>query len=160
MLRFKVYTKGLPPIKSKFMKVGKDVECAVALRALSDTEPYVPARTLSMANRSQVLTGDSMEPLSNRAYKESKPLIKSGIPVIVYPGPYARFLYFGKLMVDPDTGSTWARKGVSKKVVDDQDLVFNKKTHSEACSHWFEVSKAYNRRKWERVAQKVVKDEL
>lgn len=38
--------------------------------------------------------------------------------------PYARFLYYGKLMVDSVTGSAWALPG-GTKVVTDIDLVFH-----------------------------------
>lgn len=79
--------------------------------------------------------------------------------MIVYPGPYARYLYYGKLMVDPTTGSSYAPKG-GTKVVTDKNLVFSKSMHAQAQSHWFEASKAQNLEKWVRVADKAVKDEL
>ena len=80
---------------------------------------------------------------------------------IVYPGPYARFLYYGKLMVDPDTGSPWAPKGATK-VLDPggRDLDIKKSVHSKAQAHWFEASKAQNLPKWRRVAGKAVKREF
>ena len=74
---------------------------------------------------------------------------------IIYPGPYARFLYYGKVMVDPQTGSTFAPKG-GTKVLTDRDLVFSKAMHPQAQSHWFEASKAQNLDKWIRVAKKAV----
>ncbi len=33
---------------------------------------------------------------------------------VVYTVPYARFLYYGKVMVSPSTGSTWAKNGEEK----------------------------------------------
>lgn len=33
---------------------------------------------------------------------------------VVYTVPYARFLYYGKVMVSPSIGSPWARKGEEK----------------------------------------------
>lgn len=62
-------------------------------------------------------------------------------------------------MVDPATGSSYAPKGTTK-VLTDKNLVFNKAMHSQAQSHWFEVSKAQNLEKWLRVAKKAVTDEL
>ena len=76
--------------------------------------------------------------------------------MIVYPGPYARFLYYGKVMVDPNTGSTYAPEG-GTKVVTDRNLVFTQTVHPQAQSHWFEASKAQNLDKWIRVAEKAVK---
>ena len=104
----------------------------VALQVKKDTEPYVPMLTGSLKNRTQVV-GDK----------------------IIYPGPYARFLYYGKVMVDPNTGSTFAPLG-GTKVVTDRDLVFTHDFHPEAQSHWFEASKAQNMDKWLRVAQRAV----
>lgn len=69
---------------------------------------------------------------------------------IIYPGPYARFLYNGKLMVDPETGSAWAKKGATK-TVKDKNLVFSKAVNPTPQAHWFEASKALNLDKWLRV---------
>lgn len=44
---------------------------------------------------------------------------------IHYKGPYAHYQYIGKLYVDPDTGSPYARKGV-KKIPTDIDLHHHK----------------------------------
>jgi hypothetical protein len=104
----------------------------VALQVKKDTEPFVPMLTGSLKNRVRV-EGNT----------------------IIYPGPYARFLYYGKVMVDPNTGSTWAPLG-GTKVVTDRDLVFTKDFHPQAQAFWFEASKAQNKDKWLRVAQKAV----
>lgn len=78
---------------------------------------------------------------------------------IIYPGPYANFLYRGKLMVDPDTGSPWAQVGATK-VLTGKDLDIKKAVHDQAQSHWFEASKAQNLDKWIRVARKAAKHEF
>lgn len=113
-------------------------EHILAIQAAKDTNPYVPASgaPAGLYNRTQVQGG-----------------------TIIYPGPYARYLYYGKLMVDPETGSAWAKKGATK-VLTDRDLVFRKDHHSMAQSHWFEASKAENMEKWKRVAGKAIKREL
>ena len=108
----------------------------MAVQVEKDTEPFVPAQTKSLVNRTQVVDGQ-----------------------IIYPGPYARFLYNGKLMVDPDTGSSWALKGATK-VVTGKDLNIKTTVHGKAQSHWFEASKAQNMEKWERVAGRAVDREL
>ena len=106
---------------------------AVADQIQKDTSPYVPYLTGSLDNRTRV-EGNT----------------------VIYPGPYARFLYYGKVMIDPETGSTWAKRG-NTKVVTDRNLVFTKDFHPEAQDHWFEASKAQNLDKWLRVAEKAVK---
>ena len=49
---------------------------------------------------------------------------------ITYEEPYAHYQYIGKLYVDPETGSPFARKGV-KKVPTNIDLV-----HKNGYSYW------------------------
>lgn len=123
-------------LMKKLQQAGPRAEHAVAVQIQKDTEPFVPALTGSLANRTQVVEN-----------------------TIVYPGPSARMLYNGKLMIDPNTGSAWARKGATK-VVTGQDLKYNHSMHSQAQSHWFEPSKAQNMDKWERVGGKAVIREL
>lgn len=58
--------------------------------------------------------------------------------------PYGRFLYYGKVMADPETGSPWARKG-AKKVVTDRPLRFG---YPQAVPQWFEVAKQQHLQEW------------
>ena len=111
-------------------------EHAVAIQVQKDTSPYVPFLTGSLDQRTRV---DGSQ--------------------VIYPGPYARYLYYGKLMVAPATGSSYATKGATK-VLTDKNLVFNKASHANAQAHWFEASKAENLEKWIRVADKAVKRDL
>ena len=136
MLKFNVHTSGLDSLREKVSSASDKAAHIVAMQVRKDTSPYVPALTGSMDKRTRVDGGE-----------------------IIYPGPYARYLYFGKLMVDPATGSSYAQKG-STKVLTDKNLVFNKAMHGQAQSHWFEASKAENLEKWVRVADKAVKHDL
>lgn len=136
MMKFKVRFDGYDALLDSLDEASNKAQHTVAVQAEKDTSPYVPALTGSLDMRTQVI--DNM---------------------IVYPGPYARYLYGGKLMVDPATGSSYAPKGTTK-VLTDKNLVFNKAMHSQAQSHWFEASKAENLEKWVRVADKAVKREL
>nr|DAR06980.1 MAG TPA: Minor capsid protein [Caudoviricetes sp.] len=136
MLKFNVHTSGLDSLREKVSSASDKAAHIVAMQVRKDTSPYVPALTGSLDKRTRVDGGE-----------------------IIYPGPYARYLYFGKLMVDPATGSSYAQKG-STKVLTDKKLVFNKAMHGQAQSHWFEASKAENLEKWVRVADKAVKHDL
>lgn len=107
----------------------------LAVQAAKDTEQFVPALTGSLSQRTQVKDG-----------------------TITYPGPYARYLYGGKVMVDPATGSPWATKGATK-VLTDRNLVFNRSMHGQAQAEWFEASKALNLNKWLRVYGKAIDSE-
>ena len=136
MLKFNVHTSGLDSLREKVSSASDKAAHIVAMQVRKDTSPYVPALTGSLDKRTRVDGGE-----------------------IIYPGPYARYLYFGKLMVDPATGSSYAQKG-STKVLTDKNLVFNKAMHGQAQAHWFEASKAENLEKWVRVADKAVKHDL
>lgn len=136
MLKFSVHTSGLSVIPERLKAASEKAEHTVAIQVQKDTSPYVPFLTGSLDQRTRV---DGSE--------------------VIYPGPYARYLYHGKVMVDPETGSAYAPKG-GTKVVTDKDLVFNKAMHSQAQAYWFEASKAENMDKWLRVADKAVKRDI
>lgn len=123
-------------LMKKLHEAGPRAGHAVAVQIEKDTEPFVPARTKSLSNRTQVIDN-----------------------LVVYPGPESRMLYNGKLMIDPETGSAWARKGATK-VVTGTELNISTAVHSQAQAHWFEPSKAQNLDKWVRVAGKAVDSEL
>ena len=108
----------------------------LAIQIAKDTEKYVPARTKSLANDTKVFDD-----------------------TIVDPGPYAHYLYHGKLRVDPATGSPFAPTGATK-ILTDRNLVFSKAVHAGATDHWFEVSKAQNLQKWLRVAERAYAHEI
>lgn len=123
-------------LRKKLRQASPKAAHTVAVQIAKDTEPFVPARSKSLVNRTQVADNN-----------------------VIYPGPYARMLYHGKLMIDPDTGSAWARPGATK-VVTGTDLNIKTDVHSLAQSHWFEASKAMNKGKWVKVAEKAVEREL
>jgi hypothetical protein len=66
---------------------------------------------------------------------------KIGTGKIVYASPYARYQYYGKLMVSSVTGSAWA-KGGEGKVLTDKDLTYSKSREPLAGKMWFERMKA------------------
>lgn len=136
MLKCKITTDGVVNLNIKLAEGCNQAKHAVAVQAKKDTAPYVPFRNGQMDERTRVR--DNM---------------------IIYPGPYARFLYHGKVMIDPETGSTYAPKG-GTKVVTDKNLVFTTSGHKQAQAYWFEASKAENLDKWIEVARKAVMHEF
>ena len=129
---FAMHFDGMESIKDKLADSCTRAESIVGQQVIKDTAPFVPALTGSLTIRTRL--------------DDNK---------IIYPGPYARFLYYGKVMVDPQTGSTFAPKG-GTKVLTNRDLVFSKAMHPQAQSHWFDASKAQNLDKWIRIAEKAV----
>ncbi len=75
--------------------------------------------------------------------------------LIKQDGPYAKYQYYGKLMVSPITGSAYS-KG-EKKVLTDTPLNYSKAKHPQAGSMWFEKMKAANKDKILKGAEKIAK---
>lgn len=103
----------------------------LANEAMKDTDKFVPKLTGTLSGGARVSDGQ-----------------------IVYPGPYARYLYHGKLMVDSKTGSSYARKGSTKTLTGKSINVA--KSNPMAQPEWFKVSKGLNLEKWKRVFAKAV----
>lgn len=110
-------------------------------QVMKDTSPYVPFLTGSLNARTHVVGN-----------------------TIIYPGPYARYLYYGKVMVDSVTGKGPAkipdvgyrfRRGATLRPTD-RPLTYTKDFHPKATARWFEVSKSRNLKKWERVLEEAI----
>lgn len=80
---------------------------------------------------------------------------------LVWSTPYARYLYHGVLMVDPKTGSAWAREGQTKVLTSpEKALTFDKQKHPNAGSHWCERTQADHGKKWQEKYEKAFREEL
>ena len=81
-------------------------------------------------------------PARNLFLSERAPFIgtKIGSGHICYKAPYARYQYYGVLMVSSVTGSAYARHGESK-VITGKPLQYDKDKHQDAQRLWFEVMK-------------------
>lgn len=66
---------------------------------------------------------------------------KIGSGRIEYSSPYARYLYYGRLMVSSITGSSYASLG-EKKILTPIELSYDTSAHSLAGPFWFERMKA------------------
>lgn len=102
---------------SQFNDRFKEAQQWLGDRVLEDSKAFMPLRTGNLQQRSHVQNNG----------KE-----------VVFPGPYARFQFMGNVMVDPVTGSPWARAG-AKKVLTDRPLTYSSPT---ATDHWFDEAKA------------------
>ena len=80
---------------------------------------------------------------------------------LVWATPYARYLYHGVLMVDPKTGSAWAREGQTKvKVSPEVRLKFDKRKNPKAGSHWCERAQADHGEEWRQIYETALRKEL
>jgi hypothetical protein len=68
--------------------------------------------------------------------------------------PYARYQYYGMLMVSSITGSAWARHG-EKKILTDKPLEYNTSKNAMAGPFWFERMKTDKKEQLLREVQKM-----
>lgn len=122
--------------KKKYGAMNDKARMLLKNEIVKDTDKFVPFRTGY---------------LKNSAIRS----ISSKDDAIIYKGPYARFLYYGKVMIGVITHRPWAKKGEIKKATN-RNLTFS---HPFACARWFEKSKSINLRKWLDIAKKVYKNE-
>ena len=76
-----------------------------------------------------------------------------GYGVIKQNVPYARYQYYGKLMVSSLTGSAWSHG--ESKILTDKDLNYNTSRHPQAGAFWFERMKADKKQQILRGAQRI-----
>lgn len=118
-------------VELNFGRVKKNVEKAqfwLDSQIMTDMTPLMPHDTGTFVNVTRA---------------QSAALAGSGM-VIAAAAPMGRFLYEGKVMVDPETGSPFARPG-AKKVVTDRPLTYS---NPSAVPHWFDVAKELHGKQW------------
>lgn len=120
---------------SRFEKQFEDAQYALDSMVMEDMVPYMPHQTGTFINVTRAM---------------SAALAGSGKVVAAAP-PMGRFLYEGKVMVDPVTGSPWARAG-AKKIVTDRDLKYG---NPKATPHWFDTAKEKHGKSWIREVKKI-----
>ena len=113
---------------SDLMDRAKDAQFWLDSQIMTDMVPLMPHRTGTFINVTRA---------------RSAALAGSGKVVAAAP-PMGRFLYEGKVMVDPETGSPWARAG-AKKIVTDRPLKYS---NPSAVPHWFEAAKEKHLSEW------------
>ena len=85
----------------------------------------------------------------------SEALQGTGMVVAGAP-PQGRYLYEGKVMVDEETGSPFAKYKNRKVLVSQyggktkakEDITYTKTANPKAQSHWFDAAKKRDRKKW------------
>lgn len=145
-LKIKIDDNFSKPLAKKLKQAGPRVAHTLAVQIEKDTEPFVPWLTGKLSDSAQVV--------------ENK---------IIYPGPYARYLYEGKVMVyegpptkvvRPDGKVVLTRYGQRKKKIEKKLDIKKRPGHAQATDHWLKASRDQNIEKWIRVAGKAVEHEL
>lgn len=112
----------------RFVKQFEEAQFYLDSQVMSDMTPYMPSQTGTFINVTKA---------------QSASLAGTG-KVVAGAAPQGRFLYYGKVMVDPVTESPWARPG-AKKVVTDKDLTYGS---PKATPKWFETAKKNHGKAW------------
>ena len=113
---------------NRFEKQFQEAQYYLDSQIMNDMVPYMPHRDGNFVNVTRL---------------QSAALAGSGKVVAAAP-PMGRFLYEGKVMVDPVTGSPWARKG-AKKVVTERPITYS---NPKATPHWFDTAKDAHGKAW------------
>ena len=116
--------------EQQFQKAQFELDSAV----MTDMIPFMPRVTSAFINLTKA---------------RSSAIAGSGEVVAAAP-PYGRFLYEGKVMVDPKTGSPWARKG-AKKTVTNREIKYS---NPKATAKWFETAKKSHSDEWIKLVKK------
>jgi len=114
---------------------------------MTHMEPYMPMVTHTFVNTTKAM---------------SAAIAGTGYVYAAAP-PFGRFLYEGKTMVSPTTGSTFAQLGEKKVLVSEysgktnakENLEFNKQAHPEAQPKWFEAAKRVHGKNWVAMTKKL-----
>ena len=107
---------------------------------MTDMVPFMPMITSTFINVTRALSAS----VAGTGY------------VYAAAPPYGRFLYKGKVMVSPTTGSKWAKYGEKKILVSEyrgktnakEDIQYTKTFHPGVKAEWFEAAKDKHGRKW------------
>lgn len=116
---------------SRFDKQYGEAQWELDNMVMTSMTKYMPHRTGTFINVTKAM---------------SSALAGSGVVCAGAP-PFGRFLYEGKVMVDPETGSPWARKG-ARKIVIDKDLKYDKSHNPDVTDHWFETARQNHLKTW------------
>ena len=122
---------------SRFEKQYGKAQFILDNAVMTSMVPYMPHRTGTFINVTKAM---------------SAAIAGSGTVVAAAP-PMGRFIYEGKVMIDPGTGSPWARPG-AKKIVTDKALNYDTSHNPKVTDHWFETAKKNHGKSWIKAVKK------
>jgi len=132
----------------KSMSAGGSAQKAWDRYLISEFEPYVPMETGTLIRSALLAT-----------------VIGSG--EVVYHTPYAKYLYYGKVMVDPVTGAAgfltddgWkSRRGVAK-IATDRDLEYSEAANPKAGPFWDRRAEVDRIEEWKKALAGIIAREM
>ena len=123
---------------SRFEKQYGKAQYALDSMVMTSMQPYMPHRTGVFINVTKAMSAS---------------IAGSGTVIAAAP-PFGRFLYEGKVMVDPETKSPWASPG-AKKIVTDKDLDYDKSHNPQVTDHWFDTAKKNHGASWVKAVKNI-----
>ena len=132
----------LDRLEKQFQRAQYDLDSTI----MTDMEVFMPKQDGTFVNATKAM---------------SQAIAGSGRVVAAAP-PFGRFLYYGKTMVDVETGSPFARPAAKKVLVSQfggktnakENLDLSRGINPRAHAEWFEVAKKYYGKVWIRKAKK------
>jgi len=132
----------LDRLEKQFQRAQYDLDSTI----MTDMEVFMPKQDGTFVNATKAM---------------SQAIAGSGRVVAAAP-PFGRFLYYGKTMVDVETGSPFARPAAKKVLVSQfggktnakENLDLSRGINPRAQAEWFEVAKKYYGKVWIRKAKK------
>ena len=132
----------LDRLEKQFQRAQYDLDSTI----MTDMESFMPKQDGTFVNTTKAM---------------SAAIAGSGRVVAAAP-PFGRFLYYGKTMVDIETGSPFARPAAKKVLVSQfggktnakENLDLSRGINPRAQAEWFEVAKKYYGKVWIRKAKK------
>lgn len=116
---------------NKLDKLSGKIRKNLARMIIRDSSDYTPYKTGALEKSASI---------SNDARK------------IYYSVPYAKFQWYGKLMLGVKSHSAWAHRG-ERKYMTSKGLNYNRSIHSKAGSEWLRRSIKDNLPKWKNELQ-------
>lgn len=132
----------LDRLEKQFQRAQYDLDSTI----MTDMEAFMPKQDGTFVNATKAM---------------SQAIAGSGRVVAAAP-PFGRFLYYGKTMVDIETGSPFSRPAAKKVLVSQyggktnakENLDLSRGINPRAQAEWFEVAKKYYGKVWIRKAKK------
>jgi hypothetical protein len=137
------------------MKVKLDLNTAATVKRIK------AAADAGLFEAVDIAKDDSTQyvPTREKHLKESVKIEKEpGKCLLIWDSDYARYLYYGVLMVSPTTESAWAKKG-EKKVIKKpiKELVFSQSKNPQARKMWAHYAENQHGEQWKEILRRVFK---
>lgn len=123
---------------SRFGNQYEKAQYALDSAVMNSMIPFMPKQMGNFIQRTEMISAS---------------MAGTGIVCAAAP-PSGRFLYEDVVMVDPETGSPWARKGV-RKVVTDRALDYFRGENPDVTDHWFDAAKKEDLKDWVSLVKRV-----